>query len=66
MTQINTMTDAMCAIAVALEDRSVDDLYDIEEQIEGWLIDEDERDAWTALLRSAETALVYPELARPR
>ena len=58
MIEINTTTDAMLAIAAAIRERSLDDLNDLEEQIELWIFGEDERDAWTALLRAAEAAIV--------
>ena len=58
MLDLNTTEEAMHAIAIALEDRSIDDLHEIEEVVEDWLMTEDDQDAWVALFRATEDAII--------
>ena len=55
---VTTATEAMKAIAIALDARSIIALHDVEEAVTAWLMTEDEQDAWVALFRATEDAII--------
>jgi len=57
MEEVNTVAEMLVEAANALDNADMDRLSDLREQLSGWLVSDDERDALDAALSSMMASL---------